>query len=94
MYARHSGEGAARLMRTALGTQCLRFEGFSVTNGPKLEVWLVEAPVAASADAKAARVLSLGPLHGERGDQTYPLPPGTDTARQPHAAHWRSPVNN
>ncbi|MEJ1161381.1 DM13 domain-containing protein [Prosthecomicrobium sp. N25] len=87
--ARHRGRGSVRLLVTERGTQVLRFEGFAVTNGPDLKVWLVDAPaIRAGGDVKAAAALSLGPLKGNIGNQTYILPAGIDTRRYGGVVVW------
>lgn len=85
----HKGSGSARLMRTGLGTTFLRLEGFAVTNGPSLEIWLSEAAAPkTSGEVRAAGHLSLGPLRGNRGDQTYLLPRDVDLARYRAVVIW------
>jgi hypothetical protein len=87
--ARHRGRGTVRLMQTALGTRFLRFEQFEVTNGPDLKVWLVAAKnIRSAADVTSARVLELGFLKGNRGDQTYVLPHGTDVSGFDSVVVW------
>lgn len=84
----HRGRGTARLGRTAGGTAVLHFTGFRVTNGPALEVRLVEAEVGSTAEVAAARWLSLGPLKGNLGEQYYVLPPGLDLAAYRSVVVW------
>jgi len=75
----HKGEGRAQIMRSTAGTALVRLTEFSVTNGPDLEVWLVKAPDPQSSDdVKQSEWVSLGPLKGNKGDQTYIVPEGTD----------------
>lgn len=82
----HRGTGTALLLANP-GGALLRFEGFEVTNGPDLKVWLSSHPNPTTArDVTGAQVLSLGPLKGNIGDQSYVLPEGTNLAQ------WRSVV--
>ncbi|TCD14499.1 DM13 domain-containing protein [Oricola cellulosilytica] len=75
----HKGEGRVRIMVSDAGTVLVRLTEFSVTNGPDLEVWLVgEADPQSSDDVKASTWISLGPLKGNKGDQTYIVPDGAD----------------
>jgi hypothetical protein len=70
----HKGRGTAQILQTANGL-VVRFTEFEVTNGPDLEVWLVEATdPKSSADVKASKWVSLGQLKGNIGDQTYAIP--------------------
>jgi hypothetical protein len=75
----HKGEGRAQVMLSGAGTALVRLTEFTVTNGPDLEVWLVKAPDPQSSDdVKRSEWVSLGPLKGNKGDQTYIVPDGTD----------------
>ncbi|MCB1508065.1 MAG: DM13 domain-containing protein [Hyphomicrobiaceae bacterium] len=86
--AGHRGSGTATILRTAGGAYLLRLEDFRVTNGPDLEVWLVEDRVATSDEVKASAYVSLGTLKGNVGAQTYVLPEGTDPARFQSVVIW------
>ena len=69
----HFGSGTARLIETAPGTWTLRFEGFSVRNGPDLYVYL--SPDAAGYVDGA---VELGTLQATDGDFNTDIPAGTD----------------
>jgi hypothetical protein len=85
----HKGQGRASLLRSDGGTALLRLTDFRVTNGPDLEVWLVAAPnPASSAEVKASSWVSLGPLKGNVGDQTYILPDGVDISAYGSVVIW------
>lgn len=87
--AQHRGRGEVRLMESPAGTRLLRLTGFAVTNGPDLELWLVEAGgIRSTADVAASGHVSLGTLKGNRGDQTYVLPPDLDPARFRSVVVW------
>lgn len=86
--ASHRGSGNAELLKAG-GIDILRFTEFTVTNGPDLEVWLVEEPApASSADVKASKWISLGVLKGNKGDQSYQIPAGTDVSKYGSAVIW------
>ncbi|MDP2621317.1 MAG: DM13 domain-containing protein [Hyphomicrobiales bacterium] len=71
----HRGAGTATVYESATGARVLRLSDFSVTNGPDLKVWLVAAKnPATSADVTGGDWRALGPLKGNIGDQTYPIP--------------------
>jgi hypothetical protein len=77
--ALHKGAGTATIYRLADGRRIVRLEGFSVTNGPDLFVYLSGHPEPRSsgqlhetADFEVAR------LKGNVGDQNYELPPDLD----------------
>jgi len=77
----HSGSGIAKLVALPGGGFEVQFTEFRVTNGPDLEVWLSSHPdPAESSDVLDNEYLSLGMLKGNVGDQSYPIPQGTELA--------------
>jgi Electron transfer DM13 len=79
----HFGRGQALLIETAPGEYTLRFEDFSVRNGPDLFVYLSPDPNGYSDDA-----LLLGELKGTDGAFNYDVPPGTDVSQYNSAVVW------
>ena len=79
----HFGRGTARIIETAPGAYVLRFENFSVRNGPDLYVYL--SPDASGYDRAA---LDLGTLKATDGAFGYALPAGTDPADFKSAIIW------
>lgn len=79
----HFGSGKALLVESAPGQHVLRFEGFSVRNGPDLFVYL-----SPSADGYAEDALDLGPLKASDGSFNYDVPAGTDISRFRSAVVW------
>jgi hypothetical protein len=79
----HFGEGTASLIETAPGRYTLRFESFSVRNGPDLFVYL-----SPEADGYADGALELGTLKATDGAFGYELPEGTDPADFASAVVW------
>lgn len=72
----HRGSGEAKIYVLPDGARILRFENFSVTNGPDLRVLLTEAASPESQnDIKVGEYIELAPLKGNKGDQNYELPP-------------------
>jgi hypothetical protein len=69
----HFGSGTASLVETAPGTWILRFEEFSVRNGPDLYVYL-----SPDADGYADGAVELGALKATDGSFNYEVPPGTE----------------
>lgn len=80
----HFGRGTARLIETAPGAYTLRFEDFSVRNGPDLFVYLTPDPMGGSIDG----AINLGKLKATDGAFNYELPPGTDIAQFRAAIVW------
>jgi hypothetical protein len=79
----HFGEGTASIIETASGRYTLRFEDFSVQNGPDLYVYLSPA-----ADGYTDGALELGTLKATDGTFGYDLPAGTDPADFASAVIW------
>lgn len=85
----HRGTGTVELLRSAGGSELVRFTDFEVTNGPDLEVWLVAEPdPQSSADVKQSNWVSLGPLKGNIGDQSYSVPDEVDTSEFGSVVIW------
>ena len=79
----HFGRGTALLIETGPGEYTLRFEEFSVRNGPDLFVYL-----SPSADGNAEGSINLGDLKATDGAFNYEVPPGTDVTRFKSAIVW------
>ncbi len=79
----HFGEGTAAIIETAPGLYALRFEAFSVRNGPDLYVYL-----SPDATGYAEGALELGTLKATDGAFSYELPAGTDPAQFASAVIW------
>lgn len=77
----HKGSGQAALYQLADGSYVLRFEEFSVTNGPDLHVILSSHPAPASTQEVMQGYLDLGSLKGNIGSQNYTLPAGIDVSQ-------------
>jgi hypothetical protein len=79
----HFGEGTASIIETEPGLFTLRFDDFSVRNGPDLYVYLSPDP-----DGYADGALELGTLRATDGAFGYELPNGTDPADFASAVIW------
>ena len=79
----HFGNGKALLIETAPRVYTLRFEEFSVRNGPDLFVYLSTDPEGYSEDG-----INLGGLKGTDGAFNYEVPVGTDVAPFTSAIVW------
>jgi hypothetical protein len=80
----HFGRGTAQLIETAPGRYTLRFEDFSVRNGPDLYVYLTPDPTGESIDG----AIDLGGLKATDGAFNYEIPEGTDPSRFSSAIVW------
>ena len=79
----HFGRGRALLIETAPGRYVLRFEDFSVRNGPDLFVYL-----SPSATGYAEGAVNLGRLRATDGAFNYELPAGVDVSQVQSAIIW------
>lgn len=85
----HSGSGTARIVRLADGSLEVQLADFQVTNGPDLEVWLsAHDNPRENADVRDNPWLALGQLKGNVGDQSYPVPAGTDLSEFNSVVIW------
>ena len=73
----HQGEGTAVILQQG-DQRVLRFEDFSVTNGPDLHVVLSKNPNPTSSSDLGDDHLDLGSLKGNVGNQNYELPADLD----------------
>jgi hypothetical protein len=84
----HFGRGQALLIETAPDAYTLRFEDFSVRNGPDLFVYLSQDPGGYTNDA-----LGLGRLKATDGSFNYEIPAGTDVSQFKSAIVWCKPFS-
>lgn len=88
----HETTGTARIIALADGTYILRLEDLDTDNGPDLKVWLTDAPILPGEEGSnsitSSTYLDLGVLKGNKGNQNYPLPAGTDPADYTGIVIW------
>jgi hypothetical protein len=85
----HPTTGTARIVRTPDGAARLELVGLATSDGPDLRVWLTDRPVDTGWDGfNKGRYLELGRLKGNRGDQVYPIPAGTDVTVYRSVTIW------
>jgi hypothetical protein len=77
----HGATGRASAIRLARGGRVLTLTGFEVSNGPDLRVRLL-------AGDDTGDHVDLGALKGNKGDQQYEIPAGTDLRRYDTVAIW------
>ncbi|WP_085066872.1 DM13 domain-containing protein [Catenuloplanes japonicus] len=88
----HDTTGLARVIRDPDGSHTLEIAGLDTSDGPDLRVWLSDQPVLPGTagwrvfDDGAS--VELGRLKGNRGDQAYVIPPGTDLDRLTSVTIW------
>jgi hypothetical protein len=79
----HFGSGMASLIETSPGSWIVRFEEFSVRNGPDLFVYLSPDPA-----GYASGAVELGTLKATDGSFNTDVPPGTDVAAMRSVVIW------
>ncbi|MCF7547700.1 DM13 domain-containing protein [Pseudonocardia sp. WMMC193] len=88
----HETRGTATLLQLPDGTFVVRLADLVTSNGPKLKVWLTDAPVLPGRAGwhvfDDGRVLDLGDLKGNLGSANYPVPPGTDLTGLTSVSIW------
>ena len=84
----HRTTGTAQVLRLADGSLVLRLMNLATSNGPDVHVWLSAQSAGDAADAGTGRWLELGGLKGNRGNQNYLVPAGTDLASYRSVVIW------
>ena len=85
----HETEGTATIYELSDGSRLLRLTGFTTSNGPDVQVYLVAATDADDSDTVTeAGFVSLGKLKDTKGDQNYELPADIDLERYRSVAIW------
>ncbi len=85
----HPGTGEAIVYRIEDGSRVLRLENLDIFNGPALYVYAVAAEDANDGETVVrADSLNLGPLKGNKGNQTYELPAGFDPEKYRSISIW------
>ncbi|HEY7465347.1 MAG TPA: DM13 domain-containing protein [Dehalococcoidia bacterium] len=80
----HFGRGDAHLIQTGPDSYVLRFENFSVRNGPDLYVYLSED----AGGGKVSEMLNLGKLKATDGAFNYEIPASFDVTKVKSAVVW------
>ena len=85
----HPGSGDAIVYRLEDGAQVLRLENLDIFNGPALYVYAVAAKDASDNETVLdAGFVNLGPLKGNKGNQTYELPAEFDPNKHRSISIW------
>ena len=82
----HPASGRASVIRRARGGDVLTLTSFEVDNGPDLRVYLAAGP--ARNESEVDDFEDLGGLKGNKGNQQYEIPGGTDLDRYTTVVIW------
>jgi hypothetical protein len=80
--------GTAIVLRRPAGRLVLRLERLTTSNGPDLRVYLSHVPASSDLHAYRTGFIDLGALKGNRGNQNYAIPAGTDLSAFNSAVIW------
>ncbi len=84
----HPVSGRAKLLELSNGDRYLRFENFTVENGPDLRVYVSRAKSTSDAEAFGRDFFDLGDLKGNVGDQNYRVPAAATRGELNSAVIW------
>lgn len=88
----HATTGSVKILQYSDGSRILRIENLKTSNGPKLEVWLTDAPVIEGLDGwrvfDDGKFIDLGALKGNIGSQNYSIPSGIDLDEYSSISIW------
>jgi electron transfer DM13 len=85
----HATHGTATIYRDADGKRVLRFTDFETSNGPDVQVYLVQATDASdNATVTRSGFARLASLKGNIGDQNYEIPADLDMAKYHAVTIW------
>ena len=84
----HATTGPAIVLRRPAGRLILRLEHLTTSNGPDLRVYLSRVPASSDLHAYRTGFIDLGALKGNRGNQNYDIPAGTDLSAFKSAVIW------
>jgi Electron transfer DM13 len=85
----HETKGMASIYQLADGRRTLRLTDFETSNGPDVHVYLIAAAVEKGNDAvKAAGLIDLGSMKGNKGDQNYDIPADADLNKYRTVSIW------
>ena len=74
----HQTSGAVKILQVEDGSRVLRLENLDTSDGPRVEVWLTDAPVIEGQGGwrvfDDGKYTSLGAMKGNQGNQNYEIP--------------------
>lgn len=88
----HASSGSVEVLKLPDGSRVLRLQDLRTSDGPKLQVWLADAPVLPGKDGwyvfDDGRHVDLGPLKGNIGSSNYAIPADVDLAALHSVTIW------
>lgn len=84
--------GTVKILQLGDGSRVLRLENLDTSDGPRVEVWLTDAPVLESPDGWGVfddgNYESLGLMKGNQGNQNYEIPDDLDLSDFSSISLW------
>jgi hypothetical protein len=85
----HKTSGVAKVIKLPDGSQVLRLENFSTSDGPDVHVWLAEQVAGAGWNTyDDGRYVKLGKMKATSGNQNYPIPADASLAGLRSVVLW------
>lgn len=88
----HKTTGTVKILQLADGSRILRLENLDTSDGPKVEVWLTDAPVIEGLDGWGVfddgHFQTLGALKGNKGNHNYEIPDDLDLSDFSSVSLW------
>ena len=88
----HKTSGTVKILQLADGSRILRLENLSTSDGPRVEVWMTDAPVIEGGAGwfvfDDGRYESLGAIKGNKGNQNYEIPADLDLGEFSSVSLW------
>lgn len=84
--------GEVKILQLADGSRILRLENLATSDGPRVEVWLTDAPVIEGLEGwfvfDDGNYESLGAMKGNKGNQNYKIPEDLDLSDFSSMSLW------
>jgi hypothetical protein len=88
----HQTSGEVKILQLEDGSRVLRLENLDTSDGPRVEVWLTDAPVIEGQEGwrvfDDGNYISLGAMKGNQGNQNYEIPPDLDLSDASSISLW------
>jgi hypothetical protein len=88
----HRTSGEVSILQLEDGSRVLRLENLDTSDGPRVEVWLTDAPVSEGEEGwgvfDEGKYASSGAMKGNQGNQNYEIPSDLDLSEVSSVSLW------
>ncbi len=88
----HQTSGEVKILQLDDGSRVLRLENLDTSDGPRVAVWLTDAPVIEGQEGwrvfDDGKYISLGAMKGNQGNQNYEIPTDLDLSDASSISLW------